>query len=335
MASFKNNPAFFTSLLFLGAVTAGQAWLIYSQRAETKRLVGEVAQKQQTLQNFALSNPFPSKENSLAVERDRVKAEQTLAGTRKELQATGELAQKLATATTPSTSTDAFFDLASFVERLRANATKAGVAIPANSWFGFSTYSSTGPVKDLIAPVFKQRQYVEYLLDALLEAKPRELRAVERTRVLTDAQKAELLASPQATPTAVAGAGAEVAADFFVIDSRTSAKLDGFVDTEPFRLTFVGTTDVLRNFLNELAQFKLPVVVRSVEVTPADKSASAPTAAPLAAPASPFGLFGQETPAAAPVQEVKPLVDQVDSVFVVTVEFVKLVDKTEPAVNTP
>lgn len=336
MASFKNNPAFFTSLLCIGAVTLGQGWLIYSQRAEAERLTKEVAQKQQLLQNFSFSNPFPSKENAASVEKDKLQAEKTLAEVRKVLQATSELAEKLANAKKPAASTDAFFDLASFVERMRANYAQAGITVPAESWFGFATYSSTGPVKDLIDPVFKQRQHVEYLLDSLLIAKPREIRAVERTRPLTEAQKAELQASAGSPATPVAGSSGDKAEDFFTIDPRTSAKLDGFVSTDPFRITFTGTTDVLRAFLNELALFKLPVVVRSVEVESIDKSGSTPSARPpTPAPSSPFGLFGQDTTATAPVEVVKPIIEQIDSVFVVTVEFIQLVDKSGPAANTP
>jgi hypothetical protein len=336
MASFKNNPAFFTSLLFIGAVTAAQAWLIYSQRAETKRLIADVDQRRVTLENFGSSNPFPSRNNASAVEKDRLQAEKTLAHIRQELRAASELAEKLAAAKVPATPTDAFFDLASFVEQLRESSAKAGVIVPVDTRFGFGTYASTGPVRDLIEPVFRQRQYVEYLMGALLEATPREIRAVERTRPLTPEQKAALLASPGESLPSAAGSGAEVSGDYFVIDPRTSAKLEGFVDAEAFRLTFTGTTDVLRSFLNELALFKLPVVVRSVEVEPKDKGASPSTAArPAQAPASPFSFFGQEPASAAPVDEIKPLIDQNDSVFVVTVEFIKLVEKSEPTVNTP
>jgi hypothetical protein len=340
MASFKNNPAFFTSLLFIGAVTAGEAWLIYSQRAETKRLIGEVAQKRDALQRFSTSTPFPSRENSTAIEADRMHAQETLAGIRKALQASSELVERYATAKVPATSTDAFFDLASFVEHMRESALKADVVVPQGSWFGFSTYSSTGPVQELIEPVFRQRQYVEYIVGALLESKPREIRAVERSRPLTAAQKEALKSAEAGAAPAVdnsSGTSGEAAADFFVIDSRSSAKNEGFVDTVPFRLTFTGTTEVLRTFLNELALFKLPVVVRSVEVSPLDKSLTAShveTTVPKSN--SLFGVFGQDASAGAvAASEVKPLVEQIDSVFVVTVEFIKLVDKTAPTVNTP
>jgi hypothetical protein len=340
MASFKNNPAFFTSLLLIGAVTSGQAWLIFSQRAETKRIIGEVEQKQQVLQRFAYSSPFSSRENAAAVEADRIHAQETLAGIRKALQASSELVEQIEKAKVPATSTDAFFDLASFVENMRASAAKAEVIVPPGSWFGFTTYSSTGPSGDQIPLVFRQRQYVEYLLGALFSAKPREIRAVERSRPLSAAQKAAIQAAidqGNAAPTTSEGTSSESAADFFVIDPRTSASNQGFVDTAPFRLTFSGTTEVLRNFLNELAQFKLPVVVRSVEVEPLDKSQISAPPSPAAPAASPFGgVFGQSADAGGvPVAEVKPLVEQIDSLFVVTVEFIKLVDKSEPAAATP
>jgi hypothetical protein len=340
MASFKNNPAFFTTLLFIGAVTAGEAWLIYSQSAESNRLTGEVEQKRDVLQRFSTSNPFPSRDNSAAIEADRVHAQETLAGIRKALQASSELVERYAAAKVPATPTDAFFDLASFVERIRENAVKADVVVPQGGWFGFSTYSSTGPVEELIEPVFRQRQYVEYLVGALLESKPREIRAVERSRPLTLAQKEAIKAAEAGgVPSLDNGTGTagDAAADFFVIDSRSSAKNEGFVDTSPFRLTFTGTTEVLRTFLNELALFKLPVVVRSVEVSPLDKALTGPQAESAAPrPSALFGVFGQDAAAgAAPVSEVKPLVEQIDSVFVVTVEFIKLVDKTAPTVNTP
>lgn len=337
MASFKSNPIFFTSLLLIGAVTAGEAWLIYSQRAEAKRVATEIQRKEQTLQNFAVANPFPSRENSDAVDADRQRAEQTLAAIRKELQSTGELAQKLAAVNAPQTSTDAFFDLAKFVERLRDVALNAKVGVPANTRFGFATYASTGPSRELIGQVFRQRQYVEYLVETLVKANPREIRAVERARPLL--VQASVNNTQGLVPAPASAAPGEVASDFFVIDPQTSATVPGFVDTEAFRLSFTGTTDVLRTFLNELALFKLPIVVRSVEVEPLDKTALSAASRP--APAPPANtlatLFGQDAALApaTPVEEVKPLVEQIDSIFVVTVEVIKFVDKSGLAVTTP
>jgi hypothetical protein len=84
---------------------------------------------------------------------------------------------------------------------------------------------------------------------------------------------------------AVASGGERgVPADFFELDAHGSARVPGFVDTLALRVVFVGETDALRVLLNKLAEFELPIVVRSVEAEPAEVAATAPDAvAPLVA----------------------------------------------------
>jgi hypothetical protein len=74
MASFKSHPFFYTSLLLIGAVTAGEAWLVFSQRSQAAKLAADIETKQQELDGFARKNPFPSKDNVAAVEADRAQA---------------------------------------------------------------------------------------------------------------------------------------------------------------------------------------------------------------------------------------------------------------------
>lgn len=337
MASFKSHPFFYTSLLLAGALTAGQAWLLYSQRAATQRVAAEIAQKKQALDSFSFQKPFPSRENLAAVEADRLKIEATRDEIRTSLRATGEVAEKIAAAVAPASPTDAYFDIASFVERIRAQARLAGANFSPDNRFGFSAYASTGPVRDLIAPVFIQRQYAEYLIGALLAAKPRELVSLQRERPLTPEQKKQIeeaQASGQSAPSVGDAAGSS---DFFTIDPRTSARVAGFVETNAFRLTFVGNTAVLRSFLNELALFKLPVVVRSVEVESLAAGGGAKQTYVAPKPANPFaGISGNDTVSTNPAEAEKPLVEQTDSRFIVTVEIVSLVDKNAAApANTP
>lgn len=338
MASFKSHPFFFTSLLLAGALTAGEAWLLYSQRASAKKISTEIAQKKQTLDSFSFQKPFPSRENLSAVEADRKQAEKTRDEIRADLRATGEVAEKLAAAVVPASPTDAYFDIANFVERMRAQARTANVAFTSDNRFGFSTYASTGPVRDLITPVFHQRQHAEYLIGALLGSAnpPKEFISLQRERPLTAEQKhqiEEAVASGQTPPSLGDGNGST---DYFTIDPRTSARVPTFVETSAFRVTFTGNTSVLRAFLNELALFKLPAVVRSVEVEPL-VPAGGKTSAPAVHQANnPFGsLFATPDTAAAAAESVKPLVEQTDSRFIVTIEFVALVDKNAAPANTP
>lgn len=335
MASFKSHPIFYSSLLLIGAVTAGEIWLTFSQRGQAAAIESEIAQKTQTLAGFAAQSPFPSKENLALVESDLAQAEKTREDIRKRLRSDSEVATQIASATVPATPTDAYFDIANYVERIREGAQKAGIALSADNRLGFSAYSSTGPERDLIPAVFLQRQYADYLLGVLIASQPREIVSLQRERPQTAEEKrlaAEALASGQAP--VVTGDTSDTG-DYFVIDPRTSARVEGFIETSPFRLTFIGTTTALRNLLNQLARFELPAVVRSVEVGTVAGTDRGPTTPARTAPAAnPFALFGGggangDSPAAATEAE-KPLVEQTDSRFVVTVEFVGLVDKNAP-----
>ncbi len=327
MASFKSHPFFYTTLILLGAVTAGQAWLVFNQRSQTARLSQDIERGRNELAAFGRQNPFPSRENVERVEQDRRQAERTRAEIRQILRATSETAERLAAAVVPGSTTDAYFDIANYVERIRAAAQEAGVALPVEDRLGFSQYANVGPERELIGPVFRQRQYADYLMSVLIAARPREISSLQRERPLTAAQRqqmAEAAALGQA-PTPPAGGGAE-SGDYFVIDPRVSARVPGFVDTIPFRLNFVGTTGSLRMLLNELARFELPVVVRSVEVEPLTGRAEGRQAQRPAPAANPFALFGGGAEAAPAAEAERPLVDQTDSRFVVTVEFVSLVE---------
>lgn len=331
MASFKSHPVFYTSLLLAGALTAGQAWLIFSQSGQIAKERALIDQKKQALQAFAFQTPFPSRENLAAVEGARAQVEKVREDIRGELRSNSDVAQKIASAVVPATPTDAYFDLSYFVERVRAAAESAPTAIriAQDTRFGFSDYAKTGPETELIPAVFIQRQYAEYLLIALVSAKPAEIVGLQRERPLTAEQKRlleEAIAAGQTPPTTNDSGSA---GDFFTIDPRTSARVPGFVETQPFRITFIGYTSALRNFLNELASFKVPVVVRSVEVEALNRDASgqAPAPRPVTQPDSNVG--------GAPVIEEQPLVVPTESRFTVTVEIVSLVDNNQAPAATP
>lgn len=335
MASFKSNPLFFSSLLVLGALTAGQAWLVFSQRGELAKANAEVAQKTQTLNNFASQNPFPSQGNLDALAQDLEQARKTNAEIREVLRATSDIATAMAAAVVPASSTDAYFDIANFVQRMRDAAVAAEVKIEEKNRLGFFTYVSTGPERELLPSVFKQRQHIEYLLGALIKARPAEILTVQRERPLTAEQQRKIRdahAAGQPTPQLFTGGDTNV--DYFTIDSRTSARVPNFVDASAYRLSFRGNTLALRALLNELARFELPVVVRSVEVSPLAAGPAA-AATPAVQQNTLASIFGSATNAATPAKPVdKPIVEQTDSRFTVTVEFVSLVDNNAAAEAT-
>ncbi len=336
MPSFKSHPVFYTSLLVMGAVSAGAAWLNISQRGEITRLRDAIAQQESELSGYTARSPFPSRENLAAVESDRQKVESIRDEIRRSLSARSELAERLAAAEVPSSPTDAYFDIANFIERARETAASAGVVIGPDNRLGFAAYASTGPERDIIPLVFKQRQQADYLLGLLVAARPREIISVQRERLLTADQRRqvdEALAAGMSAP-AFSGSGATDSADYFEINPMVTAAKQGFIETSAFRLTFDGTSASLRLLLNALARFELPVVVRSVEVESLTRSDASSGPVRREPPAGgPFGMFGGPGggPDEARIEPVKPLVEQTDSRFVVTVEFVSLVDNSAEA----
>ncbi len=335
MASFKSHPFFYTSLLLAGALTAGQAWMLFSQRSAAQKISAEIEQKKAALEAFQRQNPFPSRENLQAVEADRLEAEKTLGEIRNLLQSQSAVSDAIAAAVPPASPTDAYFDIANYVERLRSQAREAKVGFSPDNRFGFSAYATTGPDRGLIEQVFQQRQYAEYLIGALLGSSnpPKEFLGLQREQPISAERRRQIEeAAAQGLPPPATDAGSSGGAggtgDYFTMDPRTSARVPGSVASIPFRLSFVGNTAVLRDFLNELALFKVPVVVRSVEVE--SLNANRPSSPASSVSKNPFGgnLFGGTTATANPADAVKPLVEQVDSRFIVTVEVVSLVAAT-------
>lgn len=328
MASFKSHPLFYSLIAVLGLAAAGSVWGIYDRSSAAKKSANLVAQKRNELNALLGSNPAPSEASKAAVEADLRRTEAALATMREELKGRGPAAEKLRSDTVPSEPTDLFFNIATFVEQTRGKAQAANIKIKADERFGFTAYASAGPERDLIAQVFRQRQIAEYLLDALIEAKPTELVSLQRERPLTKVEL-EAIASGQPVPAARASGGSQTPGDLFEIDSRITARVAGFVNASAFRLTFTGETEALRSLLNKLATFELPLVVRSVEVEPIVK---AQTAVPAAASNSLSSIFGTVGPAAATPEppKPKPLVEKTLSKFTVTVELIDLAAPPAP-----
>jgi hypothetical protein len=323
MASFKNHPVFYSIIAVLGLAALAGGWGVYDRSSVAQKNATLLAQKRGELSALLGSSPAPTEESKAAVEADLRRTEIALSTMHEELKGRGPTAEALRSATVPSEPTDLFFNITTFVEKTREKAQAANIKIKADERFGFSAYASAGPDRDLIGQVFRQRQVSEYLLDALIEAGPAELVSVQRERPITRAER-ELIASGQALPPQPTG-NTQGPGDLFQIDSRITARVAGFVNATAFRLTFNGETDSLRSFLNKLATFELPLVVRSVEVEPIAKSATATNAAPAANNLN--SIFGTPVAAAAAQPaKPKPLVEKPLSKFTVTVELIDLVE---------
>lgn len=358
---YRKYPIFALGLTACGVVALVEFALIYERFTASREAARRLEQCKVELDGMAQLNPPPTRAVATAIEADLAKAQKALAAMQGELTGRGPAAERIRKAKVPAARTDSFFDLATFVEKMRELAEKNGVELrPEAARFGFARYANEGPETDRIESIFRQRQIAEYLLETLVEARPRVLLSIKRERTLTKPEreaKAAALANGQPTDAATSDAGSD-SPDYFVIDPRVSARVRGYVDTTAFRFVFIGQTATLRAFLNRLASFELPVLVREVEVEVATAEetltpASAETPTP---PATDSGtatsvVLSSESATSKPVATkvaksaagrssrtpiAIPIVSKALSKYTVTVEFVELVPTSAaPAEGQP
>ncbi|EIP97266.1 hypothetical protein OpiT1DRAFT_01699 [Opitutaceae bacterium TAV1] len=336
MARLKSHPVFFVLIIILFLAIVGAGTLLFAMRGINASTQAEISRKEATLQGFARKNPFPDATNAKAVEDDLERLTGLLETYRNELRGRGSVAAEILAAAPPAEPTQALFSIVQYVDDMRKQADAAGVRTPANFQFGFGSYIANrqGPPQEQIAAVDRQRLVSMHLLKSLFALndprQPIELLSFNREQVSGGAPQA---AAPKGggprsgpgAPSPTDGAG-----DFFTMDSRISSRTPGFVEATAFRINFVGYTQALRKFLNELATFQVPVVVRGVEVVPAagGQPGGNPQSPPPPRPSG-FRIFEPAPEEAAKANAAVPLVQPGLSRFTVIVEFINLV---EPAV---
>ncbi|MFP4281972.1 MAG: hypothetical protein ACLFU2_05065 [Opitutales bacterium] len=221
-------------------------------------------------------------------------------------------------------SEDLYFDLVSMVERQRREYTAAGIGFGEGEQFGYGQIVYDQQVRlpkgisslerrRLLVRLHRQRQALEAALVALREAGPEEVRAVERTAVLAPAD--ERVGVPE---------------DIFRVDPMVTAEVTGILETTGVRLVFVGQTKVLRDFLGSVQAAPRPLLVRSVEVRPAEEPGRAPggrihAASPFVAFAGPREEAARADGLASPA---RPIVAANRSVFTVVVEGFAILEGT-------
>ncbi len=351
MSFFRKNPLFAIALTVCTLLALAELALIYERFAASRAAAKRLVQRRADLEGMAQLIPPPTRDIATAIEADLAKGQSALASMQNELKGRGPAAERIRSAKVPSARTDAYFDLATFVEKTRETAKRQEVEIrPEAARFGFAAFANEGPIQDHIEPVFRQRQIAQYLIESLIEARPRAILSIKREQTLSKAER-EARAAAAANGEPPAEEMTDDGPDYFKIDRRVTARVPGFIDTMPFKFVFTGQTAALRTFLNRLASFELPVLVREVEVevatpeeaasqvTPEETSVpNEPPAAVNSAPTPPSIVLTLDAPAAgtvpankaparkeAPRPTATPIVSKPLSKFTVTVEFVELV----------
>jgi hypothetical protein len=310
----RNHPVFSGLILLALVVAAVEVWLILDADDKERDLVAQLDLRIAEIERLQRRQPAPNEVNLRNARDDFVQNALVLSSMLRSLNVAGADELEYFQGE-PTKSTDAYFDIAQFVERMQQLAAESGVTLKPDERFGFSTYTNVGPEAAVIRPVYRQRRIAEYLLRALFAARPKALISVQREVPVETSTLDRAVSRPAGAAANTPGGG-----DFFVIDPQVSARTPDYVATMAFRLSFAGQTSALRGFVNALSAPEIPLVVRSVEVEPYVAEA---TGAPGRA-GPPAGLFGrpsQSNPQPSLLQNPSiPIVAENVSRFVVTVE---------------
>jgi len=261
MPWLRKYPGFAVAWLVLGLVVLGEGVALGVQVKAARSAAKSASQLSRELRALMSRNPAPMSETKEQIEADVQRAEEVLAELRAALPSQGPIAERCASAAVPVRRAEAFFDLAAFIEAMRLRARQSGVVVKADECFGFAAYAHEAPEAGRIGAVFRERLQAQYLVEALLDARPVELLAVQR-------ETPRLEAAPSSSSTPQLMPVAKLLNKTPLDDRAQSLRTPGCVDTKAFRLTFTGRTEVLRALLNRFAEYELPVVVRSVEAGP-------------------------------------------------------------------
>jgi hypothetical protein len=314
MRRFPGNSFFVPALVVLALVFVAEIRAVFVIRNVTARARARGEHWLRELKQFQAAAPAATAENAVAIEEDLGRAGRTLAVLQSDLTMRNTAIAGWAGVPVPADRWEAFLDLSEFVERTRERAARAGVGLKLDERFGFSAYATEGPETGMIPAVFRQRLVVEALMEGLLDAKPLRLLSIQRELPLPSGAPPS---APSRMPAARTGARP---ADLFAMEPRLSSRGPGVADATAFRLVFVGTTGVLRRFLNRLSRLELPVVVRCVEVEPA----AGPDSAPVQPDASGVKFLAptMESPVDA-AENLVPVASPAFSKFTVTVESIQ------------
>lgn len=322
MALLKRNPIFtLVCALALLAVCVG-AYLAFTQFTQLKRVEKACTQQQRVLDSLLAQQPSLTAAN----------VEAASANVQQLDQAYRRLAESLYGDTAIVGSTNGVQVMASIQEyisdftfraknHVNADGEPAPVSIAQDLSFGFEAYAEQASVPELpkVIPLLdQQRQVLSYVMRQLLASDPLEIVSVDRRIYEGESPMDTKKLNGFKMPKVVA-----------------SAAVEGLIQTIPFKVEFRAYTTSLRKFLNKLAEFEMPILVRSIQVSRKDqvfkKSQAKPKSTSLEDVFGGFEVVAASEKPSAVKTEQKPIISENASNFTLVLEYIQIAPKIEIA----
>lgn len=316
-------------MVLLAGALGFEIFLVLGQRTTALKAEADFRSKVEEFQRLATQGVLPHPRNVELTQDEIARQQEELALYIASIQDQEKLKELFGDP--PTSPTNALFEIQFFVEEYRDRAV-AGTGMEAedlaNEFFGFGAYSQAGPPESLLPTVHKQRVIVGHILDRLFEARPEALISVQRPGEAGGERAApEPRGGARGQGQPASGAGG------FSLNPQLSAAIPDVVSTSAYQVVFTGRSSNLRTFLNELADFEMPLIVRSVQVAPAGEDPARGGGQQEAtgrrqrrpAPQVPESSEEGTTTEPARVDENIPLVADNLSRFTVAMEFIDLI----------
>jgi hypothetical protein len=298
MDLLKRNPVLFGFCTGSVLVFFGLLALTFIESRKLSKTKVQVASVGGQIEALIYANPAPNKKNVKAAQTNLEDLQGRLKSTYQELQQGSYLNTNEDGVSVISNILRYISDYKKRVKNhVDVNATPAPIEVPDQFAFGFEKYfkSTLIPEGEIVPRLDKQRQILSYILDKLIAADPTSIQAVSREDFENSTGRRK----------------------GFQIDTAISARVPDAIDTLAFQVTFTGYTPTLRKFLNGLAYFQLPVVVRSVEVDRIEKKSENKASR----------IFNA---ARSDEDNKTPVISEIESIFTVTLEFIEVIEPTVP-----
>lgn len=269
----KKNPIFFTALFalliaFIGGVGAN----VYMMMEDSK---SESAFKQAKRKYASILGNDPSQAELDKAVANNNNLENQLDRLVKELTRDSESIFKKQTA---SEGFQLVEELRGIVYNWRKTAREKGIVVQDDMDFSYKKYvapNSNPPPTEAVAPLWRQYCVMDHIMQKLLACKtvesPMSIVSVQREFLEEEGIKSQ--STTRVAPRrnqAASVVRVNLNTDDFQIEKNVTARVPGSISTLAYRFTFTGHTDILRRFLNQLKDFDAMLVVRSIDVKPAD-----------------------------------------------------------------
>jgi len=256
MELFKKHILFFSGIsictiaLIAGLVFSVLAALDLSKKSKS------FDRTERNLKRMLVASPSPVDENVIASDLNVLKLSEKLESIREELERGLEAEASIDGVRVAAGIQQYISKFTTLAKTHESEYGPSPIEIPEDFAFGFDRFKLESKVPDdpkEIAMLDKQRDILDFLISELFATHPKGILAIKRqTAKQSDDNDFDDYYGDSS---------------IFNIGSSVTSKVDGAIDTIAFEISFSGKTNTLRGFLNRLAEFERPIVVRSINVS--------------------------------------------------------------------